>query len=135
MRDLTNEELKLAPDWATHWYFYNSCMKCIIFESESTFQTYNIESGSWSFIGKRKSNISRKAKQLPGKSFDITGYKFSESIVGFDSISSSTLGLSVEYKQWNGYLDGHSAEELFISINKSDAVAIAKALGVTGDDL
>lgn len=67
--------------------------------------------------------------------FDITKHEFSDSKVSFDEVISSTLGLSVEYKQWGGHLNGYSSEDLPISINKVDLIVMCKALGVTGDDL
>lgn len=69
------------------------------------------------------------------KEFDITKHEFSDSKLAFDGLSHGFLVLSAECDQWGGHLNGHSTEELFLSYNKQDAIAIAKALGVTAEDL
>ena len=57
------------------------------------------------------------------KPFDISEYEFSDAI--------SIAGAEVK----NGYLIIHKNSRSWDSYDKQDAIAIAKALGVTGEDL
>ena len=64
------------------------------------------------------------------KPFDIESYEFSDSRVSMDSDGEITVDFEA-HVELNGWVN----EELYRTINKKDAIAIAKALGVTGDDL
>ncbi len=122
MRELTEEELKLAPDWATH-YRCNSSE--IIFESKNQWMAIGF---SFPFIKrgpfKHQSKLT-KCKSIPefkAKSFDITKHEFSDTV---QHVESDGCELSLYC------VDGFRHVELY----KDDAIAIAKALGVAGDDL
>lgn len=67
--------------------------------------------------------------------FDISEYEFSDCNVIAEGVVSDYVDLSITYEQWGGHINGYSEEEKAIKINKQDAIAIAKALGVTGEDL
>ena len=115
MRDLTEEELKLAPDWATH--YFKDDHGDILFESTSGYQ--------WASGLKLKDRIIVRGYSVklskPIKPFDITKHEFSDT-VGFVECDGSELTLNCT---------GCNYVELY----KDDAIAIAKALGVTGEDL
>ena len=69
------------------------------------------------------------------KPFDISEHEFSDYNITPEGVVNDCVDLSVAYDQWGGHMNGYSEEEKAIKINKQDAIAIAKALGVTGDDL
>lgn len=116
MRNLTEEELKLAPDWATHYAVDSD--ESIIYESEKL---------CW-WVGRRDplnnegsfGNISNRAI----KPFDITKHEFSDSDVCIDYLNISKDKLMVETSIHTPAI-----------LNKYDVIAMAKALGVTREDL
>lgn len=120
MRNLTEEELKLAPDWATHYVVDSD--ESIIYESEKL---------CW-WVGRREplnnegsfGNLSNRTI----KTFDITKHEFSDKALE-----------SCEYEEDGGQekllcfaVDEFNDCGAFFKLNKGDAIAIAKALGVTG---
>lgn len=109
MRDLTEEELKLAPSWATHYQVTKSGN--VIWESKDKYQTVIMSKP-------RKQNSKLSLCRPINKPFDITKHEFSDA-VGFVECDGSELTLSCT---------GSNYVELY----KDDAIAIAKALGVTG---
>lgn len=118
MRDLTEEELKLKPDWATHYWIHDNK---IMFESEAYFQLLGD-----GVLGCRYSNaagyVSSHAEEFSKKPFDITKHEFSDW-----EISSADF----EHDEFTLRFFEVNA----IHLNKDDAIAIAMALGVTGEDL
>lgn len=70
----------------------------------------------WSPVAKSKSKMSRIAKKLPKKPFDITKHEVANHVTVLESGE-----LVVEGSGW--------------IIDEDRAIAIAKALGVTGEDL
>ena len=116
MRDLTEEELKLAPDWATHYIVDRF--------NDAVYQSENL---CW-WLGLRSplnhSNMDEGVTEIIRKPFDITKHEFSEGL----SIS-NMCKLSVEVK-FNNNDDSN-----YVPLHKDDVIAIAKALGVTGEDL
>ncbi len=113
MRDLTEEELKLAPDWATHYYAFDN--GAIQFESEYLYARVSAATG---ILGCEQCNKDYGISGVPIP-FDITKHEFSDDFTYFDFESRIVEGVVI--------VDG--------GINKDDVVAIARALGVTGDDL
>lgn len=113
---LTDEQIaELAPDWATHY----SCMLAgIVYLSECHWQVYT--EGVYSDIHNRKA-ISKDAKPIPRKKFDIREYEFSDSIAEFEVEVCDTLVLK-SHGSW-------------FSFDKDDAIAIAKHFNLTADDL
>lgn len=119
MRDLTEEELKLAPSWATHYWIHDNK---IMFESEAYFQLLGD-----GVLGCRYSNaagyVSSHAQEFSKKPFDITKHEFSDSRITLDCVDGE------------GDINIYYQENYDFYINKQDAIAIAKAHGVTGEDL
>ena len=122
MRDLTEEELKLAPDWATH-YFIMGADRALFVDKE------NRKASDLDMI---KSNTCPASysnwfddldlcELKPKKPFNITKHEFGGT-VGFVECDGSELTLNCT---------GCNYVELY----KDDAIAIAKSLGVTGEDL
>ncbi len=62
-------------------------------------------------------------KKIIGDSFDITTHEFSDGDISMATLANDYLCL---------HLDGESP---YVAHSKKDAIAIAKALGVTADDL
>ena len=119
-RQLTQEEIDIAPEWATHYLVgeYND----ILFQSDDYFQ--RLEDGLLNVkVTQVTSGISRKAQPIPRKAFDISEYKFTS---GDINIIHDDGGLFIEVD---------SDRSLFAEIKKCDAIAIAKALGVKPEDL
>lgn len=119
MRELTQEEIDLAPDWATHYYL-DVCGD-IWFQSNIK-QVYMM---GFQLLKERGApyGISSRAKPIPRKAFDLSGYEFSDSDVSRVVV---TKGIAYVYT---------SIEKSGVDFKKADIITIAKALGVTGDDL
>lgn len=117
MRDLTEEELKLAPEWATHYYIYAD--GDILFESKEMYQMLGFTS-----VIKDIPNVSIECATIIR--FDISNYKFSDKEVK-----------SARLVDGGDYLKTTLSNTSFNTLmhNKDDAIAIAKALGVTAEDL
>ena len=123
MRDLTKEELKLAPDWATH-YTVDS-YDDVIYQSENLCWWVNLESPL------SHKNMDEGAVEIIKKPFDITKHEFSDPAWSINEID---VG--------QGYIDFYNHETCTDDgdddthvLDKDDAIAIAKALGVTGENL
>lgn len=113
MRDLTKEELKLSPDWATHYFI--DVDDDVIYESVSLCW--------WKSLDNPMKNYTfnmRKNKAINWKPFDISEYQ-SPSMREIDQ----------------PYIDCVDSELLIVigKVDKGWAIAIAKALGVTAKDL
>ena len=130
MRDLTEEELKLAPEWATHYdsdyikahpvklCFFNDLQAVNVFKNGVVGEPYFNEVG-----------ISDSDRELPiRKTFDISEHEFScESV---KACKPSWVGDDLQISILDGDFTHHDAV-----INKQDVIAMAKALGVTAKDL
>lgn len=127
MRELTEEELKLAPSWTTH-YIVDS-HDDVIYESTDLCWWEGLETpiDNYTFDEMRNAPITRKP-------FDISEHEFGDDIE-FDELLDEEITLAVSYEQWGGHINGYSTEYKLISISKEDTIAIAKVLGVTGEDL
>jgi hypothetical protein len=118
MRDLTEEELALAP-WATH-YKVDDCDD-VLFESEDYCQ--------WLIDGVLKVkldnfDISSDAIKITRKPFDITKHEWSDiTMAGYEAAKCANGSI---------ILNGSSKTKV---INKQDGIAIANALGLTAGDL
>jgi len=120
MRELTNKELNtIKPFWATH-YRYNSSE--VLFESATRWMAVGV---NFPFIKrgpfKHKSKLT-KCNLIPSYSvepFDITKHELFKS------------GILTKHKNGKDLYVNH----LMWQLDKDRAIAIAKALGVTGDDL
>ena len=121
---LTDEKIaELAPEWATH-YFSNG--KVILFESASFLAFYYIEDKVFSRISSQLADgISKNSKPIPRKPkpFDITQHEFSDAMANLKAMKSERGDVVIRI--------GSS----WIFLDKADSIAIAKALGVTCEDL
>lgn len=126
MRDLTEEELKLAPDWAVKFDFFNGeliYMSDVIgnYEGKPMYRfldvKHNIEE-----VGV-EGDYDLCTRLIPSKPFDIPKHEFSEGL----SISNMCESkVEVEFKD---------NDCNYVPLHKDDVIAIAKLLGVTGEDL
>lgn len=116
---LTDEQIaKLAPDWATHYYYH---LGYIAFVSEKLFCKYDLEAGVFS----KQSNMVCKINDLGGieikrKPFDISDHEFSDEAARFVKGSSDFIVLSTDRD---------------LSLSKRDAIALAKNFKLTAEDL
>ena len=117
MRDLTEEELKLAPDWATH---YTKAGSQVTFFNELKVQS-SLDGELDDIVYDNNYGIESSDVQIPSKHFDITKHEFSDT-----GIECCEVG--------GGVLTIHNPE-LTTNLLFDDAIAIAKALGVTREDL
>lgn len=113
MRDLTEEELGLAPDWATH--YWESGGK-IMFESPSYFQLLRDGRFTADRCDNAVGRVSCQAVEIKRKPFDISKHELNDHLT---ELENGVLGVND-----SGWI-----------IDKKRAIAIAKALGVTGEDL
>lgn len=118
MRDLTAEELALAPEWATH-YIVDSGDDSIIYENAFLCWWRGLDNPIDNAVGFGE----MENRPITGREFDITQHEWSDNRISF---AFDDDGLLVE-------IDGDFYE--CAKINKKDGVAIAKALGVTAEDL
>jgi len=116
VRDLTPEELKLAPDWATH-YFIDTSDNTPIYESENLCW--------WVGLGEplHCRMMDEGAIAINRKTFDITQHEWSDKMANLAAIMSDRGDVVIRV--------GSS----WIFLDKQDGIAIAKALGLTADDL
>lgn len=122
MRDLTEDELKLAPEWATHYQVSES--NYLIWESKDKYQTPIMRAPK-----KQKSKLTKCIKIPVKEPFDISEHEFSDFSWSINQISVDFI----EFYNHETYTDDGDAE--LFQVSKMDAIAIAKALGVTGEDL
>ncbi|AUG84933.1 hypothetical protein MAELSTROM_13 [Pseudoalteromonas phage Maelstrom] len=122
MRDLTPEELKLTPEWAESYAVDNHNDALFFSKDKDRFQladgTSSLSVGDYRYV-KRLASKSREIE----KPFDITKYEFSDADIKDAKITVESNYLHFKIRPTN-------LSELII--NKQDAIAIAKALGVTG---
>lgn len=118
MRELTKEELDLAPSWATHYVITGN--NYVMYESEYHWCT------SEDFSRCCNSKVSHDAKPINRKPFDISEYEFSDKDLSISGICAKRL---IEIKINDCGINSYG------TLNKQDIIAIAKALGVTGEDL
>jgi len=134
MRDLTEKELKLTPDWAVKFDFFNGeliYMSDVVgnYEGKPLYRfldaKHNIEE-----VGV-EGDYDLCTRLIPSKPFDITKHEFSDPAWSINEID---VG--------QGYIDFYNHETCTDDgdadthvLDKDDAIAIAKALGVTGEHL
>lgn len=117
MRDLTPEELKLAPEWATHYFIYAD--GGVLFESKDMYQMVGLPS-----VIKDIPNISIEC--APIIRFNISNYKFSDKQVKRVRVIND--GECLVTMLFNTSLN-------IITHNRDDAIAIAKHFRLTCEDL
>ena len=118
MRELTEDELKLAPDWATHYFIYND--GDILFEGNRNYQYYNSRIKEFYKL-RWLTDISEYTVPINRKPFDITKHEWSDS-----GIERLEVG--------GGVLTIYSPEHT-VNLTFDDAIAIANHFGLTAEDL
>ncbi|QAY17964.1 hypothetical protein [Pseudoalteromonas phage C7] len=125
MRDLTAEELTLAPEWATH-YSVNTSSNWISVCFFSERRVVNLTDGKIGGVYFNEFGIEDGDREIVRvKPFDIAKHDFSYKKLLFSEFINEKLELMVK----------DHPSPVFFNVDKSDAIAIAKALGVTGEDL
>ncbi len=116
-RQLTQEEIDLAPEWATR-YFIITCTT-IRFESEG-YYCYSFN-GEISAKERNKFGVDEDSQPIPRKEFDLS-YSDASGILDV-SVTGDNLGVVTTYTDIGD-----------IYITKQDVINKAKALGVTASD-
>tara|TARA_R110002073_G_scaffold133936_6_gene281484 strand:- start:399 stop:791 length:393 start_codon:yes stop_codon:yes gene_type:complete len=129
MKELSNVEKDLAPEWAVYFVadgndvlFVSKCKSraCWLvddFELECGFDLQD----EFDIVGDYENLL--EELNLIQKPFDITKHEFSDRDISMATLASDYLCL---------HLDGKAP---YVAHSKKDAIAIAKSLGVTGEDL
>ncbi len=117
MRDLTEEELKLAPEWATDYSIDTDGSIVYVSQELCWWEGLSVPQVNHIFNGD-------EIRKINEKPFNITKYEFSE---GLSISNMCKLSIEVEVK------DNDDCN--YVPLHKNDVIAIAKALGVTGEDL
>lgn len=134
MRDLTQEEIDLAPDWSTHYSVFDD--GDIMFESDE-FYMWLFVSGDMS-IKEHCNEMEPESRPIPRKPFDISEHEFSDGGIAINTVN-HVKGQPLSIYMPDEYYSVESGRcgrfEVEFTLNKADAIAIAKALGVTGGDL
>lgn len=120
MRELTEEELKLAPCWATHYVI--DCFDDAVYQSEKLCWWDSLSSPL------EHGGMDEGAIIIPKKPFDIINHEWSDcrnlKCIGKDKgLETVIFKVSV----FNGLA--------FFDLDKDDAIAIAKHFGLTAEYL
>lgn len=129
MRDLTDEELALAPDWATHYIAFDNGE--ILFESNTKYCLYDsIQKKFHGIVGCL--NVSGESVPINRKPFDITQHKWSDEAkdchIYFYNPSWVGKGLQVVIPDVNG-------NENDAVLIREHAIAIARHFKLKAEDL
>ena len=120
MRELTEDELALAPDWATHYYAFDS--GTIQYESADLYVRFFKKTGRFG-VERCNKEYGISGVVIPRKPFDITKHEFVDLEIGQAEINGDGIQLNM--------VDNSRPAIIY----KRDVIAIAKALGVTAEDL
>lgn len=122
MRDLTAEELALAPEWAYYYDFFDGMFVYMAKGKDSCGNYKFFSEGSGVYFGHEgELNLCTRLVPRKNKPFDITKHEWSDVIAEIEAESGNTLVLKFQ-GSW-------------ISLDKDDAIAIAKDRGLTAEDL
>ena len=121
-RQLTQEELNLAHSLGWNPTDFIATDSSIIFENKRNYQVLYPD-GKLGALMNRPSNAFN-AQPIPRKAFDISEYQFSDNDIHGAKVISEANEIEIELK----------LEVDFISLNKSELIAMTKALGVTAED-
>ena len=116
MRDLTQQEIDNAPDWATHYYITPS--GTITFESDKMFQSVSGTVHSNVVTG-----ISKRCRSIPRKAFDIRYHDWGDEFIVIVDCDSEHFQLMCTVQN-----------ELF-GIHRKDIITMAKHVNLTADEL
>ena len=78
-RELTQEEIDLAPEWATNYYVDSA--GDILFESDDNYQ-WVIVGETYDVFSQLSNGMRPDSKPIPRKKIDITEREFSDSEIG-----------------------------------------------------
>jgi len=119
--NLTDEQIaEIAPSWATHYYYH---LDYIAFVSDEVFCKYRFN--RFSEASKMVCSISDLGGiEIKRKQFDITEHEFSDIYNDTEKVDPSIL----DVKFW-------LADREDLTLNKKDAIALAKHFKLTEDDL
>ncbi|QDP48207.1 MAG: hypothetical protein Unbinned6437contig1000_61 [Prokaryotic dsDNA virus sp.] len=125
MRDLTEEELKLAPDWVVKFDFFNGeliYMSDVVgnYEGKPLYRFLDVKHNIEEFGVEGDYDLCTRL--MPSKPFEIAKHEFSDKDIRLSNLCESKIELAVD----------DCGIEHYFTLHKSDAIAIAKALGVTG---
>tara|TARA_X000001382_G_scaffold47092_1_gene31895 strand:- start:358 stop:714 length:357 start_codon:yes stop_codon:yes gene_type:complete len=117
VRDLTKEGEELAPEWATHYIIDED--DDVVYESQELFW--------WSELGEpqRNFNFDVDRNRPIHKTLDLTKHEFSDVAIRVSNLCKSKIEFAVD----------DCGIEHYFTQSKVDVIEIAKALGVTGEDL
>ena len=119
-RQLTQEEIDLTPEWATHYFVDNVDDVC--FESGSCYQ-YLIKGKLLAKCDQSEFGMEEDSQPIPRKAFDISEHEFSDSDISDVRVSGVVC------------ITGGYDKPVTLTLNKADSIVLAKALGVTAEDL
>ena len=120
MRELTEEELKLAPCWATH--YINKCF-IVVFLSNHLRQVFIKEGSYFNRLTLNDDGIDGALK-IPSKLFNITNHEWSDDALCFGCVDcEGDIEISCTDTDGEFYIARH------------DAIAIAKHFCLTEEDL
>ena len=125
MRELTEEELKLKPDWATHYNIFDESRCRIVFSCHERFQILNSDGSLFDegFLEEGfDSCLEGTDVEIP--KFDITQHVWGDSDICKIEVIDGNLRL---------YLTSNDVS--YIECVRDDATAIAKHFGLTEEDL
>ena len=134
MRELTEEELKLAPEWAVKFDFFSDRLVFMsdaveVTNQTSTFRFIEIDSGDY-WVGS-DGDYDLCTRLIVKEPFNIKKHDFGDTawaINGFEEGVGHIDFYNVDTVTDDGYYDSHT-------LYKEDIIAAAKALCVTGEDL
>lgn len=118
MRQLTQQEIDQAPEWATH-YVIPAGIEAIRWRDSKHFQWSDCDCkqnlGGWSIL---------ECQPIPRKEFDISAYEFSD----------LEIERAIQHDSDEVQLDMMDGSRPAL-INKRDAIALAKHFKLTSEDL
>ena len=79
-RELTQEEIDLAPEWATNYHIHGSVMTPTMTSYYGQLKSFSIYCDG-STITQHNVKMHFKAKPIPRKKIDITEYEFSDTAI------------------------------------------------------
>ena len=125
MRELTEEEFKLAPNWATHYNVFDESRCRIVFSCHERFQILNSDGSLFDegFIEEGFDSC------LEGTDVEIP--KFNKTDHG---LSDSDI-CKIEVIDGNLRLYLMSNDISYIECTRDDSISIAKHFGLTSEDL
>ncbi len=129
-RQLTQGEIDLAPDGFKHYTFMANGSLTYLDRDNSKMMTIGMVERGENSISAGSYFSESEIQPIPRKAFDVTRYEFGDSDWSINEIDIND-GFIDFYNHETCTDDGDSESHV---ITKDDAIAIAKALGVTAED-